>query len=99
MVYPLTIPSPMVQRYQWDAIHDLQEHPPTIIVFVQSRASWLKYVNSPSDFLNYLMGILQVEYEVLGGYVIKDQSGQWTEPLSSSDNDHASLLLFKRRQF
>ena len=99
MVYPLTIPSPMVQRYQWDAIHDLQEHPPTIIVLVQLSASWARHVNSPPDFLNYLMGILQVEYEVLGGYVIKDQSGQWTEPLSSSDNDHASLLLFKRRQF
>jgi hypothetical protein len=98
-VYPLMIPSPMAQRYQWDAIHDLQEHPPTIIVLVQLSASWLKQVNSPPDFLNYLMGILQVEYELLGGYVIEEQSGQWTEPLSSSDNDHASLLLFKRRQF
>jgi hypothetical protein len=98
-VYPLMIPSPMAQRYQWDAIHDLQEHPPTIIVLVQLSASWLRRVNSPSDFLNYLGRILQVEYELLGGYVIEEQSGQWTEPLSSSDIDHASLLLFKRRQF
>jgi len=97
-VYPLMIPSPMAQRYQWDAIHDLQEHPPTIIVLVQLDASWLKQANSPSDFLNYLMGTLQVEYELLGGYVIGEQSGQWTEPLSLSDSDHASLLLFKRRQ-
>jgi len=98
-VYPLMIPSPMAQRYQLDAIHDLQEHPPTIIVLVQLSASWLRRVNSPSDFLNYLGRILQVEYELLGGYVIEEQSGQWTEPLSSSDSDHASLLLFKRRQF
>jgi hypothetical protein len=62
-------------------------------------ASWVKHVNTPPDFLNYLERILQVEYELLGGYVIEEQSGQWTEPLSSSDIGHASLLLFKRRQF
>src|SRR4029077_6015513 len=99
IVYPLMIPSPIAQRYQWDAIHDLQEHPPTIIVLVQWSASWLRQANSPSDFLNYLMGILQVEYELLGGYVIEEKSGQWTEPLTSSDIGHASLVLFKRRQF
>ena len=99
VVYPLMIPSPMAQRYQWIAIHDLQEHPPNIIVLVQLSDSWLKNVNSPSDFLNYLMGILQAEYELLGGYVMGERSGQWTEPLSSSDSDHASLLLYKRRQF
>jgi hypothetical protein len=69
-----------------------------LLGLVQLAASWLKNANSPSDFLNYLMGSLQVEYELLGGYVIKDQSGQWTEPLSLSDSDGASLLLFKRRQ-
>jgi hypothetical protein len=98
-VYPLMIPSPIAQRYQWDAIHDLEEHPPIIIVMVQLGASWLGHVNSPPDFLNYLGRILQVEYEPLGGYVVKEQSGQWTEPLTSPDIGHASLLLFKRRQF
>jgi hypothetical protein len=96
IAYPMMIPSPVAKTYQLEAIRDLKERPPAVVVMVRLSASWLVQNDSPPDFLNYLAQLLDENYDLLGGYLIDNDTGRWQEPLALDDMGRASLLLFKR---
>lgn len=94
--YPLMIPTPLALGYQQAAIHDLETHPPQMIVFVSSGASWIRHAESPPDFFAFLNKFLPQNYEMAGGYVkTNDEDGYWVEPISNEQFKNSSLVLFK----
>jgi hypothetical protein len=99
IAYPLMIPTPLARRYQAEAIHALQQHPPAAIVFVRSWSSWLTQPDSPPEFLDFLEKLLAGNYEVVGGCLSGGRKGRWQEPLGKEDMGRCTLILFKRKVF
>jgi hypothetical protein len=92
--YELVFQSPFKQRYQQEMMRDLQEHPPAMIVLT---SSWLSTESPPSELFIFIKKILAEDYNRIGGYVVKDQTMNWSEPLADKDAAHASVILFKRK--
>ena len=96
--YPLLYPPPPVAKmYQLAAEHDLEARPPALIVLVQSATSWPKIKTTPPDYSFFLSRYIEQGYELVGGYVVDQQQGRWSEPLAKDEFAKASLVLFKRK--
>ena len=96
-MYPLMIPSSLALEYQREAVQDLEQHPPTLIVLARANTSWLRGKTSPKDFLIQLKVLLDRDYTRVGGFVPDATNGFWVEPLSDIQFDRSSLVLFKRK--
>ena len=99
IAYPLMFPTPLAWGYQHEAICELRQHPPAIIVFATSQLSWMPRKGTPSDFLDFLHQFLATDYEVVGGYVLDDHTGHWMEPLPEPVRPKASLIVSRRKDF
>lgn len=97
IAYPMMIPSPLARGYQEEAIHDLQRHPPAVVVRARWNTSWLAQAGTPAEFLNFLDKMLADNYEPVGGYVLDGQAGHWLEPLGPADIFRSSLVLYRRK--
>jgi 4-amino-4-deoxy-L-arabinose transferase-like glycosyltransferase len=96
--YTLMAPTPLAEGYQHEAISELQQHPPKLIVFVQSGYSWTRETTTPPDFLIFLGKFLSQDYEIAGGYVKRDgQKGYWATKLSHDEFMNSTLWLYKRK--
>lgn len=93
-VYPLVIPSPELERYQAEAIREVQEHPPKLVVWARS---WLQEEPQPSKYLLFLNQTLAQDYRRVGGYVLEGKNSRWVEPLTEDEVPAASLILFARK--
>jgi hypothetical protein len=96
IVYPMVIPTPLAAGYQQEAIRDLEQHPPAVIVMSQTPLSWLPQRGSPVEFLQYIVKLLADHYERVGGWVADGGNGHWQEPLSDQDQGRASLVVYRR---
>lgn len=96
IVYPMMIPSPVAGRYQEEAIRDLRQQPPRLIVLVQSETSWLIGNNTPRAFVDFINTSLEKDYERVGGFVRNPAGGEWTEPLADESLPAASLIIYRR---
>lgn len=97
--YALMIPTPVASRYQHEAIGDLEQNPPKIIVFPQSGYSWMRQSNTPPDFVNFLGNFLAQHYQRAGGYVKSDaQNGYWATTLSLDEFRNCSLVVYEFKQ-
>jgi Dolichyl-phosphate-mannose-protein mannosyltransferase len=92
--YALIFPSPFKQGYQQEMMRDLLARPPAMIVLT---SSWLPKGSPPSELSEFLKKILAEDYDRIGGYIVRNQSMDWSEPLADQDAAHASLVLFKRK--
>jgi dolichyl-phosphate-mannose-protein mannosyltransferase len=95
--YALMIPTAMTRKYQLEAIGDLQEHPPKLIVFTPIKNSWLRQTATPPDFPDFLEQFLRQNYVLIGGYLPYKQKGVWSEPLATNEVADANLLLFMHK--
>lgn len=93
--YQLVFRSPMKRRYQQQAISDLQQHPPALIVL---PTSWLSVESPPSEYMAFVRNLLAQDYNRLGGCLIKDRKRYWSEPLTDQEAAHSILLLFQRKE-
>jgi hypothetical protein len=96
-MYPLMIPSSQAPEYQREVMQDLEQRPPALIVLAGAHTSWLQERASPKDFLNRLKVLLDQDYTRIGGFVPDATNGFWAEPLSDTQFDRSSLVLFKRK--
>jgi hypothetical protein len=97
IAYPLMIPTPLAEGYQAEAMHDLQQRPPTAIVLVRSGSSWMNQPGTPPDFGAFLRKLLAENYEVVGGYLFDDRQGRWLEPMGKEDVVRCFMVLYKRK--
>jgi hypothetical protein len=96
--YPLMIPGSAALSYQVEAIHGLEQHPPKLIVFVASGASWIRHEASPPEFLEFLNAFLRQNYKMTGGYVKTDNlNGYWSDHITNEQFTNSSLVLFERK--
>jgi len=96
-VYPLMIPTAVALKYQREAIDDLREFPPKLIVSTPTPNSWLWQAGTPPEFDEFLNQFLQQDYVLVGGYVTGKQEGHWSEPLATNETANADLLVFTRK--
>jgi hypothetical protein len=97
--YALMIPTPVARHYQQEAIADLEQNPPRVIVFPQSGYSWMRQSGTPPDFVNFLGKLLAQHYERVGGYVKSDgQNGYWATTLSIDEFRNCSLVVYKLKE-
>ncbi len=97
IAYPLMIPTPLAEKYQREAIRDLRERPPAVIVLARSPMSWLIQESSPREFLSFLQPLLKSDYDRIGGSVADGSRTIWKEPLSEDEVVASELILFKRK--
>jgi hypothetical protein len=97
IAYPLMIPTPLAQKFQREAIRDLQERPPTVIVLARSPMSWLVQESTPREFLPFLEQLLRSDYERIGGTIAEGPRTLWKEPLAEDEIAASELILFKRK--
>ena len=97
-VYSLMIPTAAARNYQQEAIQDLEERPPSLIVYVSSSTSWERQEATPLDFFAFLHNFLKQNYDMTGGYVIDGQKSHWSEPLTNGEFANASLVLYTRKR-
>jgi hypothetical protein len=96
--YPLMIPTPVARNYQHEAIQDLKERPPSLIVYASSSTSWERQESTPLDFFYFLHNFLEQNYDLTGGYVVDGQKRYWSEPLTNGEFANASLVLYTRKK-
>ena len=96
--YALMIPTPLTQNYQQEAIRDLLTRPPSLIVYVNSSASWMRQEATPLEFFAFLNKFMLDSYERVGGYVIDGTKERWVEPLTDKELADSSLILFKHKK-
>ena len=96
-MYGLMMAHPKALAYQKELIGSLEKYPPKLIVFVRSNFSWLREEKSPTLILDYTTKLLREHYEVIGGYVQRDEAAYWEEPLKIENGTSCSLLLFRRK--
>ena len=96
ITYPLIIDTPRILDYQKEAISDLNDDPPTAIVYSQRQLSGLWEEGAPREFVNYLDNLLEESYELSGGYIWRGNKGIWLEDLTEADKNNASLLLYNK---
>ncbi len=95
--YALMIPTAVAEKYQREAMDDLLEHPPKLIVFATSGNSWLRQAQTPPDFFDFMHQFLGRNYDLVGGYLPEQQNGRWVEPLPTNGVAEADLLLYRRK--
>jgi hypothetical protein len=96
--YPLTLPTPLAEGYQRQAIDEIESNPPKFIVLVQSNLSWLMSENTPNYIFPSIMNRIRGgDYVLKGGYVKSGPAGQWTDEISKSSMQSCSLLLFQKK--
>jgi hypothetical protein len=91
------IPTPLAKGCQKEAIRELKQRPPALIVLARSNSSWMIQGGSPPDFFAYFQQLLDQHYERIGGYVVDRQGARWQEPLAEEDVANATLVIFRRR--
>jgi hypothetical protein len=98
IMYPLMIPTPVARTYQKEAIRDLEEHPPALIVHIPAGSSWLRSRSTPPDFDQYLDWLLATRYEAAGGYVVRADGGAWREPLPEPERAAACMVVYRPKK-
>jgi hypothetical protein len=97
IAYPMMIPTLLAEKYQREAIRELQERPPAVIVLTRSPMSWLIQESTPREFLPFLEQLLKSDYERIGGSMADGPRTLWREPLADEEVGASELILYKRK--
>ena len=95
IAYPMMFPTPLAGRYQREAIRDLQQNPPQLIVWATSPMSWGRQKGTPPDFLDFLHRLLASDYQAIGGYASDAGPSAWIEPFEDLHN--YTLIVYKKK--
>lgn len=97
ITYPLIIETPVREKYQLEAIDEISNDLPKLIVYSNREESGLYNKESPTFFINYLDDLLKNKYYLIGGYFRDDNlNGTWKDlPKNFAEKEKASLLLYK----
>lgn len=94
ITFALLIDTPFRDKHQQQAIDDIKNDKPKIIIYSQLPNGGLWEKGVPTTFIDYLNNLINNEYELIGGFVRdKDQYGHWQEPINSQEEFNASSLL------
>lgn len=94
ITYPLMIDTPMTLQYQKEAIRDLGQHPPKVILLARQFYSG----KGPALILEYMNKFLSSgDYELLGGYVQGADRNYWKGSIHKEELPNSNLLLFRKK--
>ena len=95
---PLTLYSPMQQRYNNENKVELQDHPPQAIVLEMKETYLWQEQNNPNSVMPSVLNMIKANYQLVGGFVWDNSSGYWQEPMTQqSQINNSSFLLYKKK--
>ena len=94
-MYPLMIATPLAAAYQEEAVRELQNDPPEVIVFAETRMSWFRQSGSPPKLTDFLDRFIITRYRLAGGIRLKGK--EWRDTLARDELVNCSVLVFQRR--
>ncbi len=99
IVYPLTLDTPLAEKYQKQAIKEIKVKKPQVIVFVNNYYSWTPNSKTPRIFSEFLEKLIQEEYEFLGGLVKEEKKPAVWRSAQELENKELSesMLLYKQK--
>lgn len=71
--YPLMIDTPLAEKYQKEAIREIEKNSPKVIVYVNSYYSWTPGKNSPKIIIEFLDKYIEENYKLISGDKNKDK--------------------------
>ena len=97
ITYPLNLRTIDREFYQKQAIGELKQNPPRVIVVSRRPYSGLWEPGSPTYFIDYLTKTLNERYQLVGGIVWKEGDRYiWQDIIGGEDLPAVSFLVFKR---
>jgi len=96
ITYPLNLPTTYREQYQKEAVDDLTQNQPTVIVVSKREMSGLWDEKSPTQFIDYLDDLLSEKYSPVGGYVWDEFGGYWEDNVTESLMSDSSYVVYKR---
>ena len=95
--YPLNVPTARREAYQEQAVKDLEENPPPVIVVSRYSDTGLWDPGSPGLFMAHLNALLSRRYSLIGGTVWEGGGKfSWRQPLRPEEVRAAGFLVFRR---
>jgi hypothetical protein len=99
IMYPLTMPTPFMKRYQDEVKEALRKSPPKVAVFALPRMSWFYKTSDFPEFRFYVERMLRsADYSLVGGYMRAGHRKGWVEPLRYEDIPQCTLIVLRRKQ-
>lgn len=95
ITYPLLIKTPVQMNYKNEAMKEIKENVPEVIVLSQREESGFINEEDPILFKNFIYDLLEKNYHLVGGYVL-DKKSSWQENLTAEQISNSSLLLYKK---
>lgn len=96
ITYPLNLPTKYREQFQKEAVEDLTNNPPTLIVVSNRPMSGLWDDKSPTIFIDYLTNLLSEKYHMVGGYVWDQYGGFWEDELTDLQIKDSSYVVYMR---
>jgi hypothetical protein len=99
IMYPLTMPTPFMKKYQDEVKVALEKSPPRVVVLALPRMSWSYQSKEMPEFVSYVDRMTgSGGFQLIGGY-LRDRSGNhWQEPLKKEDVPLCRLIILRRGQ-
>ena len=96
ITYPLNLPTTYREQFQHEAVYDLTQNPPTVIVLAHRDMSGLWDEDSPRIFIDYLENLLSENYHPIGGYVWDEFGGYWEDTLTENLIESSSYVVYRK---
>lgn len=99
IMYPLTMPTPFMEKYQEEVKAAIEKDPPNVVVVCIPKMTWFYQTSDHPEIVDYIERTFASKgYLLVGGYV-RDRSGShWEEPLAKNRIPLCRLLILKRGQ-
>jgi len=88
----------MLKNYQADYYNDIKSNNPQVIVLCLRGSCGYVWNNEKiRPFTDYLIGIINEGYRVVGGWIPNNEGGYWLEPIKTEDIPYARTVIFKKK--
>ncbi|MDD3607474.1 MAG: glycosyltransferase family 39 protein [Candidatus Moranbacteria bacterium] len=99
ITYPFIINTPFREKYQKEAVAELEKNPPAAIIFSNLETSGFRQDDAPQIMSDYIDNLTQDDYVLEGAFIRRpDLSGYWKDsPLDTKEAMQATLLLYLKK--
>lgn len=95
ITYPFLIKSRVQMDYKKEAMNEILQNNPKVIVISQREESGFVNEENPTIFKDFIYELLNKNYHLIGGYVL-EKKPSWREDLNANQISNSSLLLYKK---
>lgn len=96
ITYPLNLKTQLREKYQQEAITDLEKNNPKVIVVSKRHMSGLWDIESPRIFIDYFNELTEKNYSLVGSYVWTAKGGYWKDNPLKEEIENSVYLVYRK---